>query len=51
MNGLVDTKDTLPASGKINPDLILNRVSPPKEWHKAFDEMHAGRIVKGVPKP
>ena len=42
---------SLLASGKINLDLILNRVSPLKEWHEAFDEMHSGQIVKGVLKP
>jgi alcohol dehydrogenase/L-iditol 2-dehydrogenase len=39
---------SLLASGKINLDLILNRVSPLKEWREAFDEMHTGQIVKGV---
>jgi len=39
------------ASGKLNLDLILNRVSPLGEWHEAFEEMHAGNIVKGVLKP
>jgi alcohol dehydrogenase/L-iditol 2-dehydrogenase len=39
------------ASGKIDLDPILNRVSPLEEWRSAFDEMHAGRIVKGVLKP
>jgi alcohol dehydrogenase/L-iditol 2-dehydrogenase len=42
---------SLLASGKINLDLILNRVSPLKEWHEAFEEMHSGQIVKGVLKP
>ena len=42
---------SLLASGKINLDLILNRVSPLNEWHEAFDEMHTGQIVKGVLKP
>jgi len=39
------------ASGQLNLDLILNRVSPLAEWHDAFEEMHSGRIVKGVLRP
>jgi len=39
------------ASGKIDLGPILNRVSPLNEWREAFDEMHSGRIVKGVLKP
>lgn len=39
------------ASGQINLDLVLNRVSPLAEWHEAFEEMHSGKIVKGVLKP
>jgi alcohol dehydrogenase/L-iditol 2-dehydrogenase len=42
---------SLLASGKIDLDLLLNRVSPLNEWHEAFAEMHAGRIVKAVLKP
>jgi alcohol dehydrogenase/L-iditol 2-dehydrogenase len=42
---------SLLASGKIDLDLVLNRVSPLDEWHAAFEEMHAGRIVKAVLKP
>lgn len=42
---------SLLASGKINLDLVLNRVSPLEEWHDAFEEMHSGQIVKGVLKP
>lgn len=42
---------SLLASGKINLDLILNRVSPLDQWHEAFEEMHSGQIVKGVLKP
>jgi L-iditol 2-dehydrogenase len=42
---------SLLASGKINLDLILNRVSPLKDWHEAFEQMHSGQIVKGVLKP
>lgn len=36
------------ASGKLNLDLVLNRVSPLDDWHESFEEMHSGRIVKGV---
>ena len=39
------------ASGKLNLDLALNRVSPLTEWREVFDDMHAGRIVKGVLRP
>jgi L-iditol 2-dehydrogenase len=42
---------SLLASGKLDLDLILNRVSPLTEWHDAFEEMHSGKIVKGVLKP
>jgi L-iditol 2-dehydrogenase len=42
---------SLLADGKINLDLILNRVSPLDEWHESFEEMHSGQIVKGVLKP
>jgi L-iditol 2-dehydrogenase len=42
---------SLLASGKIDLELVLNRVSPLDEWHEAFAEMHAGRIVKAVLKP
>ncbi len=42
---------SLLADGKINLDLILNRVSPLKEWHESFEQMHSGQIVKGVLKP
>jgi alcohol dehydrogenase/L-iditol 2-dehydrogenase len=42
---------SLLASRKIDLDLVLNRVSPLDEWHEAFEEMHAGRIVKAVLKP
>ncbi len=30
---------------------ILNRVSPLKDWREAFEEMHSGKIVKGVLQP
>jgi L-iditol 2-dehydrogenase len=42
---------SLLASGKINLDLVLNRVSPLQQWHEVFEEMHSGQIVKGVLKP
>jgi L-iditol 2-dehydrogenase len=38
-------------SGKIDLDLILNRVAPLEEWRDSFEEMRSGRIVKGVLKP
>jgi len=36
------------STGQLNLDLVMNRVSPLAEWREAFEEMHAGRIVKGV---
>lgn len=42
---------SLLASGRIDLDLILNRISPLNEWLEAFEEMHAGTIVKGVLQP
>jgi L-iditol 2-dehydrogenase len=42
---------SLLASGKINLDPILNRISPLNEWQEVFDQMHSGDIVKGVLKP
>lgn len=42
---------SLLATGKLDLSLILNRVSPLSEWHDAFEEMHSGKIVKGVLKP
>jgi len=39
---------SLLASGKIDLNPILNRISPLVEWRDAFEEMHAGAIVKGV---
>jgi len=35
-------------SGQLNLDLVLNRISPLGEWREAFEEMHEGKIVKGV---
>jgi L-iditol 2-dehydrogenase len=42
---------SLLASGKLDLSLILNRISPLSKWHEAFEEMHSGKIVKGVLKP
>jgi alcohol dehydrogenase/L-iditol 2-dehydrogenase len=42
---------SLLASGKLNLDAVLNRVSPLDQWKAVFDEMHSGDIVKGVLKP
>jgi alcohol dehydrogenase/L-iditol 2-dehydrogenase len=42
---------TLLASGKLDLNPILNRVSPLNEWRSAFEEMHSGAIVKGVLHP
>lgn len=39
---------SLLASGKIDLDPVLNRISPLTDWKSAFDEMHSGQIVKGV---
>ena len=39
------------ASGHLKLDLVLNRVSPLTEWREAFEEMHSGKIVKGVLEP
>jgi alcohol dehydrogenase/L-iditol 2-dehydrogenase len=39
------------ASGRLDIGPVLNRVSPLREWKEAFDEMHAGKIVKGMLKP
>jgi alcohol dehydrogenase/L-iditol 2-dehydrogenase len=42
---------SLLASGKIDLTPVLNRVSPLNDWHDAFEEMHSGKIVKGVLQP
>lgn len=42
---------SLLASGRLNLDLVLNRVAPLAQWHELFEEMHSGRIVKGVLHP
>jgi len=39
------------ASGKIDLQPLLGRISPLSEWREAFEEMHSGAIVKGVLKP
>ena len=36
------------ASGQINLDPILNRVSPLGEWQESFEAMHRGELVKAV---
>ena len=36
------------STGQLNLDLVMNRISPLAEWREAFEEMHAGKIVKGV---
>jgi len=42
---------SLLASGKIDLDPILNRISPLNEWHEVFEEMYSGAIVKAVLQP
>lgn len=42
---------SLLASGKLQLDLILNRISPLAEWRESFEKMHSGEIVKGVLRP
>lgn len=42
---------TLLASGKIDLDPIIERISPLTEWREAFEQMHSGAIVKGVLQP
>jgi L-iditol 2-dehydrogenase len=42
---------SLLASGKIDLNPILNRLSPLSEWRTVFEDMHSGAIVKGVLKP
>ena len=36
------------ASGQINLDPILNRVSPLADWRESFEAMHRGELVKAV---
>jgi alcohol dehydrogenase/L-iditol 2-dehydrogenase len=42
---------SLLGSGRLDLGPILNRVAPLAEWRSVFDDMHAGRIVKGVLRP
>lgn len=42
---------SLLSSGRIDLDLILNRISSLSEWRDAFEDMRSGKIVKGVLKP
>lgn len=42
---------SLISSGRIDLDLILNRISSLSEWRDAFEDMRSGKIVKGVLKP
>lgn len=42
---------SLLASGKLDVDLILNRVAPLSEWRDVFEGMGSGKLVKGVLKP
>ncbi len=42
---------SLLAGGKLDLTHILNRISPLKDWHAAFEAMHSGKIVKGVLTP
>jgi L-iditol 2-dehydrogenase len=46
-----ETVIVLLASGKIDLNLILNRVAPLEEWRGIFEEMQSLKIVKGVLKP
>ena len=39
------------ASGRLNLDRIHNLTAPLADWRDAFEQMHAGRIVKGVLRP
>ena len=39
------------SSGQLDLSLVLNRISPLAQWHEAFEEMHSGKIVKGVLTP
>lgn len=42
---------SLLSNGRIELDLILNRISSLSEWRAAFEDMRSGKIVKGVLKP
>jgi alcohol dehydrogenase/L-iditol 2-dehydrogenase len=39
------------ASDRLDIGAVLNRVAPLSQWHEVFDEMHSGKIVKGVLHP
>ena len=39
------------ASGQINLDLIISRVSNLPDWHNCFEKMQAGEFVKAVLNP
>ncbi len=39
------------ASGKLDPMPLVGRVAPLEDWRTCFEEMAAGKIVKGVLKP
>ena len=41
----------LMASGRLDPSPLVGRVAPLKDWQTCFEEMAAGKIVKGVLKP
>ncbi|MCF3651826.1 zinc-binding dehydrogenase [Synoicihabitans lomoniglobus] len=42
---------TLLGSGRLNLDLVLNRVAPLADWRPSFEAMRSGEIVKGVLNP
>jgi alcohol dehydrogenase/L-iditol 2-dehydrogenase len=39
------------ASGRLDPSPLVGRVAPLEDWRTCFEEMAAGKIVKGVLKP
>jgi len=41
----------LMAAGRLDPEPLVGRVAPLEGWRDCFDDMGAGRIVKGVLKP
>jgi alcohol dehydrogenase/L-iditol 2-dehydrogenase len=46
-----ETVISLLDTGKIELDLILNRVAPLTKWRELFEAMHSREIVKGVLNP
>jgi L-iditol 2-dehydrogenase len=42
---------SLLAGNKLDTSLVLNRISPLAQWREVFDDMHSGKIVKGVLQP